>query len=156
MLADIPLIWIAVINTLGIPLTHLAIAWVSTQLPRTWFAKKQTYSGANNTEIYEKLFFVRSWKHLLPDGAPWFKGFAKSSLESTDPDYLRTFITETRRGEFSHWVQIVAICCLTIINPWPAKLIITVYALLSNMPCIINLRYTRIRMLRVLAKEKIT
>lgn len=152
MLADIPLVWIALINSLGIPLTHLAIAWLTTQLPQAWFTKEPLKLQDGNTTIYENLFFVRSWKHLLPDAAPWFKGFPKGSLQSKDPAYLKKFIAETRRGEFSHWLQILAISSFVVINPWPATLIIVIYALLSNMPCIINLRYTRIRMLRVLKK----
>ncbi len=156
MLVELPLAWIAVINTLGIPLTHLIIAWGSTQLPQTWFRlpfSVNKVAKKRPTAIYEKIFLVRSWKHLLPDAAPWFNGFPKGSLESTEPSYLKTFIAETRRGELSHWVQILAISSFIVINPWQAKIIIVCYAILSNTPCIINLRYTRIRMLRVLSTE---
>ncbi len=35
-------------------------------------------------------------------------------------------------------------------NPYPANIIIVCYAVLSNTPCILNLRYTRRRMNRLL------
>ena len=155
MLASLPLLWLAVINSIGIPLTHLILAWGSTRLPQSWFYSDlhQASSYRNkSTFFYERICFVRSWKHWLPDAAPWFNGFAKGSLQSKDPDYLRAFIAETKRGELSHWLQIVAISSFGLFNPWPATLIIVVYAFFSNLPCILNLRYTRIRMLRVLVK----
>jgi glycosyl-4,4'-diaponeurosporenoate acyltransferase len=103
--------------------------------------------------VYEKVFFIRRWKHLLPDGAPWFDGFPKKKLESTEPGYLRKFILETRRGEFSHWLQIIAITGFIAWNPFPANLIIISYALASNLPCLLNLRHTRQRLLPVLQKQ---
>ena len=156
MLAEIPLLWLAAINTIGIPITHLLIAGFSTLLPQSWFRKTSDGLQPNyskSTVCYENVFFIRKWKGLLPDAAPWFKGFPKGSLQSTDPNYLKTFIAETRRGEFSHWLQILAISTFALFNPWPAAIIIVVYSIISNMPCILNLRYTRIRILRVLAKE---
>ena len=156
MLAETPLIWLAIINTVGIPITHLLVAWLSTLLPQAWFRKASDTSPSTDgksTACYETVFFIRSWKGLLPDGAAWFKGFPKGTLESKDPNYLRTFIAETRRGELSHWLQVIAISSFTLFNPWPAILIIVVYSIISNTPCILNLRYTRVRMLRVLANK---
>lgn len=156
MLAEIPLLWVAAINTVGIPITHIIIAGISTLLPQSWFRKCSDGAQPHylkSTTYYENAFFIRSWKGLLPDAAPWFKGFPKGSLQSKDPDYLKTFIAETRRGEFSHWLQVLAISSFALFNPWPAAIIIVVYSFISNIPCILNLRYTRIRMLRVLAKE---
>lgn len=79
-------------------------------------------------------------------------GFAKGKLESTDNEYLTRFIAETKRGEFSHWLQFFVICCFSVWNPLPATAIIVVYSTLSNFPCILNLRYTRLRILRVMRK----
>lgn len=145
MWIDLPNAWIAVINIIGIPLCHLAIAWLSTCLPDQLFQRPLPLKPRQGGTCYEKLLHVRRWKKLLPDAAPWFKGFAKGKLESTELQYLQTFIRETRRGEFSHWLQMPCIGLFIIWTPYPWSLIILVYAVLSNAPCIINLRYTRLR-----------
>lgn len=151
MWLELPNLWIALINALGIPAVHLAIAWWSTQLPAQMFDSSPC--PQNSSKIYERLFLIRRWKHLLPDGSSWMKGFAKGTLKSTDHDYLKAYISETRRGEFSHWVQWLAISLFIIWTPPPYHFLILFYATLANLPCILNLRYTRIRLSRVLSKS---
>jgi hypothetical protein len=153
MWIELPYLWIAVINTLGITAAHFLLAWGCTQLPQCWFRKDEEARDSDHRFqrwLYERVFLVKRWKKRLPDAAPWFKGFPKSSMQSSEPDYLRTFIAETRRGELSHWLQIPAISAFIIWTPWPGNLIIIIYAFLSNLPCIINLRHTRQRMSRLL------
>lgn len=153
MWLELPNIWIVVINVIGIPATHLLISWWSNRLPRSWFQSPLPGSAKKPSRIYDDVFFIRRWKKFLPDAGPWMQGFPKGQLKSTEPDYLRAFILETRRGEFSHWFQVVVISAFILWNPYPANYIIVLYALLSNMPCILNLRYTRQRMLYVLRKK---
>ncbi len=153
MWIELPNLWIALINIIGIPTCHLSIAWLCTRLPARYFEKQKQASNSNSL-IYEKIFLVRYWKSLLPDAAPWFNGFAKGSLSSTKIDYLQSFVTETRRGEFSHWVQMLAISLFIIWTPPPAHFIIIIYAVFSNAPCIINLRYTRLRILSLIGKKQ--
>ncbi|NWK54084.1 hypothetical protein HW115_00555 [Verrucomicrobiaceae bacterium N1E253] len=141
--------WIAGINALGIPMAHLLIAWGITQLPESCFSRPLD-KKEQNLRLYLRLFQIKRWKHYLPDGAPWLKGFSKSSLQSTEREYLETFVKETRRGECSHWLQWLAISCFIVWTPSPYHLIILIYATLSNLPCILNLRYTRIRLIRIL------
>lgn len=148
--------WILVINVTGIPLCHLLIAWLSTCLPASMFARPLPENPRPPGPGYERIWRVRQWKHLLPDAAPWFKGFAKGSLQSTDQRYLETFALETRRGEFSHWVQILCISLFIIWTPQPASFIIVTYAIASNAPCIINLRYTRLRILFLIHRKQST
>ncbi|MFK7909955.1 MAG: glycosyl-4,4'-diaponeurosporenoate acyltransferase [Akkermansiaceae bacterium] len=145
--------WIIVANVLGIPAAHMLVSWCCTNMPASWFAKPDTPHAPKPHPVYEKIFFIRRWKHLLPDAAPWMKGFPKGSLASTEPDYLREFMLETRRGEFAHWLQWLAISAFIIWNPYPANLVILFYAALANLPCILNLRYTRQRMARHLSKK---
>ncbi|MBK1830531.1 hypothetical protein JIN77_07325 [Verrucomicrobiaceae bacterium R5-34] len=153
MWIEIPNIWIAVINTLGIPATHLVIAWSSTRLPQRWFQRTPeatTEKREFQQILLERIFLVRRWKKHLPDAAPMFRGFPKARMQSKEPDYLRNFIAETRRGEFSHWLQMVAISIFIIWTPWPGNLIVILWAIISNLPCIINLRHTRQRMRNLL------
>lgn len=143
--------WITVLNVLGIPIVHLGISWLSLKLPASWF-QGTTMPKTSAERLYEKCFLIRKWKKYLPDAAPWFDGFSKGKLESTDPDYLREFIQETRRGEFSHWLQLIMISLFVVWNPPVAAGIMVFYAWVSNFPCILNQRYVRIRMSRVLHK----
>lgn len=152
MWIELPNIWIALINIIGIPACHLGIAWLCTNLPAHFF-ERPNRTGVDFSFIYEKLFLVRYWKALLPDAAPWFNGFPKGKLESTDHEYLQTFVSETRRGELSHWIQIIAINLFIIWTPSPASIIIIIYAFLANAPCIINLRYTRQRIISLIHKK---
>lgn len=153
MFLELPSLWIALLNIIGIPSVHLLIAWWSTRLPSHLFRVDSFVFRARAWErggkTYEKLFQVRKWKDRLPDGASWFSGFSKSSLQSRDRGYLQAFRLETCRGEFSHWLQMLVISAFLIWNPFPANLIILAYALLSNLPCIISQRHTRARLTKV-------
>ena len=142
---------------IGIPVAHLVLAWAATSIPNGLFASAQNKPISDfEISLHHHLFYTRKWKSLLPDGAPWMGGFAKGKLTDTSPAYLQRFILETRRGEFSHWAQILVITGFIAWNPWPANLIIIGYAVLSNLPCILNLRYTRARLIRVLDKKTMT
>ena len=153
MWLDFSNLTILLLNCLGIPATHLGIAWFCEQLADERFLRPLPSAPPKPGNIYEKIFHIRRWKHLLPDGAPLFNGFPKKKLESTEPAYLRKFILETRRGEFSHWLQWLVITSFIAWTPSPASLIIILYAALSNLPCLINLRHTRQRLIPVLLKQ---
>ncbi|SHK47829.1 hypothetical protein SAMN02745181_3886 [Rubritalea squalenifaciens DSM 18772] len=157
MWIELPSLWIALINIIGIPIAHLGLAWGATRMPSSLFTQR-TITPFSDWEIslHHHLFFTRHWKHLLPDAAPWMGGVPKAHLTSAEPNYLKQFITETRRGEFSHWAQVIVILGFIAWNPWPANLIIAIYAFASNLPCILNLRYTRARLIRVLLKREPT
>jgi glycosyl-4,4'-diaponeurosporenoate acyltransferase len=149
MWIDIPNFWIAVINCVGIAAAHLLIAWGFTRLPASVFHSATTGPPRSSCRFYERVFFVRRWKGLLPDAAPWFGGIAKAKLKSTDPAYLESFAAETRRGECSHWLQLLTISGFILWTPWPASLGIIAWAFFSNLPCIISLRHTRLRILQL-------
>lgn len=156
MYIEIPNLWIILINAIGIPIAHLIIAWLFTILPATIFTKEPNQHSFLNIEksglLYNKIVHIRKWKNLLPDAAPWFKGFSKATLLSHDLPYLKTFVTETRRGEASHWFQLLIISAFTLWTPMPTATILIIYAIISNLPCILNLRYTRMRLLNVISR----
>jgi len=154
MLIEFSNLTISLLNCLGIPAVHLAIAWFTEQLHDERFIRPFPAEAPEPSGIYEKYFLIRRWKHLLPDGAPWFNGFPKKKLQSTEPAYLRKFILETRRGEFSHWIQWILISGFVVWNPFPANLIIIAYAAGSNLPCLMNLRHTRQRLIPLLLKQQ--
>lgn len=149
MWIELPGLWIALLNGLGIPAAHLLIAWGCTRLPTTLFRSRRPPLPGGSFRLYERLFLVRRWKALLPDAAPWFGGIPKGRLQSADAAYLDTFAAETRRGEFSHWLQMIVISTFILWTPFPAALVIIGWALVSNLPCIISLRHTRLRILNL-------
>lgn len=149
MWIELPNLWIALLNGIGIPAAHLLIAWGSTRIPFALFRTSRGPLPGDSVRIYERLFLVRRWKDLLPDAAPWFGGMPKARLQSADTTYLDTFAAETRRGEFSHWLQMLVISAFILWTPFPAALVIIGWAILSNLPCILSLRHTRLRILNL-------
>ncbi|MEC5127909.1 hypothetical protein VSU19_14180 [Verrucomicrobiales bacterium BCK34] len=155
MWLELPGLWIVIANIVGIPAIHLGISWFYVRLDRNRFdpgsALYRERAWENQGRLYEKVFRIRKWKHLLPDAAPWFDGFAKGKLNKRDPGYIRDFIAETCRSESAHYAQIPGILLTLIWNPWPvAAVVMIIYAILSNLPCILLQRFTRIRMRKLL------
>ena len=145
------LVWTA--NILGWPVIHLAVASVALRLPAHLFAKDSWVTAPRRWEregrLYRDWLRIRRWKSLLPDGAPWLGGFAKNRIRSLDPSYLGKFLLETRRAELAHWCMLLCLPLFFLWNPPWACLVMTVYALAANMPCILTQRYNRIVLYRV-------
>ena len=59
--------------------------------------------------FYRDRFAIRTWKSLLPDGAPWLGGFAKKKLRGRNRAYLAQFLLETRRAEVAHWCMLACL-----------------------------------------------
>ena len=155
MILELKTIEVILINCLGIPCVHLGISWLCQQLPQNFFSRSETTTRSKKSLFfYRKLLRIRRWKTHLPDAAPWLNGFPKSSLQSTHDKYLQEFVAETRRGEFAHWLQWMIISLFVTWNPSPACWIIIGYAALMNAPCILNLRYTRIRLMALLRRKE--
>lgn len=151
MWVELPNLWIVILNIVAIPGLHLGVSWIYTRLPRSAFdPESRLYrerSWEQGGKIYQTLFRIRQWKGFLPDAAPWFDGFAKGKLQNKDRDYVQAFIAETCRGEAAHYAQIPALWLTLIWNPWPvAAIVMFVYAILSNLPCLLLQRFTRARL----------
>ena len=158
MWLDLPNFWIVICNLLAIPAIHLGISWWFTKLdrgcfdPDAWLYRERSWEEGG--KVYQNLFRIRRWKHLLPDAAPWFAGFAKGRLGDKDRAHLHVFLVETCRGEAAHWAQIPGILLTLTWNPWPvAAAVMAAYAILSNLPCLLLQRFTRARLRRVLRER---
>jgi glycosyl-4,4'-diaponeurosporenoate acyltransferase len=109
----------------------------------------------NNGEVYETLLHVKSWKHLLPDGAAaWRKrGYRKRSLTDFSEENLQRFLIESARGELSHWLAIAPFWLFGFFAPFYVVWIMLAYALAVNFPCIVAQRYNRPRIQALLARK---
>jgi len=157
MWIELPMLWIGLLNGLGIPLVHLGISWVFMRMPLRWFHPEAfpfaCFPGEGRT-FYDRVFRVKSWKGAVPDAGPWFGGFAKKDLRATDQAFLEEFMAETCRGEAAHWAQWLLISSFVVWTPLPWAWIILIYAPLSNLPCIVLQRQNRLRIAGILGRVK--
>lgn len=156
MWVELPSFWIAVLNGLGIPAAHLGISWLFTVMPIKWFRPgcfPFTRLPGESRQLYERVFRVKAWKSVLPDAGPWFGGFAKKQLRSSDPVFMAEFVRETCRSEAAHWVQWLVISGFSIWTPMPWAWVILIYAPLSNLPCILLQRHNRLRLSWLLGRS---
>lgn len=156
MWIELPILWIGLLNGVGIPLVHFGLSWLFTKLPIQWFrAESYLFSvrAWESREMYDRLFRLRVWKGILPDAGPWFGGFAKKQLGSAEPDFLARFVAETCRSEGAHWAQWLVISGFVLWTPMPWAWVILIYAPLSNLPCILLQRQNRIRLQRILTRR---
>jgi glycosyl-4,4'-diaponeurosporenoate acyltransferase len=147
-----------IVDILAWFIIHMSIAFLATRLPLSLFNERfllfRTFSWEREGEVYERLFRVKRWKRILPDGASWFKGgFRKKRVAARDPAYFGRFVKETCRGEATHWTVIFTSPLFFLFNPLWAGFIMIGYAVAANAPCIIAQRYNRPH-LRKLAERK--
>jgi glycosyl-4,4'-diaponeurosporenoate acyltransferase len=154
VLIDLPIVWIVLLNVLGWPAIQLGLAWAFTRMPETWFDPPEPRTWESRGFFYERVFGIKRWKDLLPDGAAWFGGgFAKGKLPNADSDYFRRFIRETWRGELCHWCTLAFTPLFFLWNPWWGDMVMVAFAAAANFPCILAQRYNRLRFRRVLARR---
>jgi glycosyl-4,4'-diaponeurosporenoate acyltransferase len=142
---------LVLVNSAGCAIVQLGVARIFLGLPEGWFGADDRVPGKDSGErgsaelaFYRSVLRIRSWKRRLPDGAGWAGGsFSKRKLASLDDAYLRQFIAETRRGEAAHWAMIFCSPLFFLWNPAWAGAVVTLYMVLSNLPCIAAQRYNR-------------
>ena len=103
---------------------------------------------------YEAHLHIKAWKSRLPEAGALFRdGFSKRSLAAGSREHLARFIIETRRAELTHWAVLAIAPLFALWNPWGLTLVMWLYAVLANVPCLLIQRYNRARLLRVLARD---
>lgn len=145
------LVWAA--NVLGWPFLHIAIGLIALRVPSHIFAHDTWLTAPRPWEqderVYRDWLAIRRWKYLLPDGAPWLGGFAKKKLINRDPTCIAQLLIETRRAEIAHWFMLGCLPLFFIWNPPWARWVMAVYALATNLPCILAQRYNRLVLSRI-------
>ena len=134
---------------------HTAMSNICYKLSDSFFNEDKgiykTKKWENQGKIYEQVFKIKRWKNKLPDGDSILRtGFPKKNLSNRTPDYLQRFVLETRRAELAHWLQIAAVPIFFVWNEWWVVLIMFLYALSVNIPCIMAQRYNRPRLMKYL------
>lgn len=142
------------------PLLQVTAAFICLQLhrerldPRSFFFRQHSVEAQGS--LYTKIFRVRQWKHLLPDGgALWQKsGYRKRKLVSFSSENLNRFLVESCRAELSHWLAILPFWVFGFFVPPHIIWFMLLYALLVNLPCIIAQRYNRPRIQQLLRNRE--
>lgn len=130
----------------------LVLAYLCLYLPDRFFEPDRflwrTHPFEREGRIYERVFHIRSWKHLLPDGGGVFqkRSYRKRNLSDYSEENLRRFLIETSRGELIHWLGILPFWVFGLFAPPFVIWIMLLYALIVNLPCIIAQRYNRPRL----------
>ena len=137
----------------------LLLAYLCLLIPDRFFEPTRFFWRSHAFErggsIYERVFHIRSWKHLLPDGGGVWKkrSYKKKSLTDYSEQNLKRFLIETSRGELVHWLGIVPFWVFGLFAPPVVIWIMLCYALIVNLPCIIAQRYNRPRVYALYQKR---
>ena len=157
MLLHLPTLPTILLDIAAWLIIHVIVSYLMTHIPLSlfdtefWLYRQKKWE--KNGKIYARIFRLKKWKKRLPDGAALFKkGFQKKQLKRLDEIYLGNFIRETCRAEITHWIMFLLSPVFFIWNIWWVGIVMIVYAILVNVPCIIIQRYNRIRLKRVNSK----
>ncbi|MDY6833292.1 MAG: glycosyl-4,4'-diaponeurosporenoate acyltransferase [Chloroflexota bacterium] len=149
--------WLLITNAVGWMIMQVGIGYFVTKIPdsfldhKLWLFKTRSWERAGS--IYDRCFFVRRWKSLLPSGATILGGFSIKRVSSRNEEYLKQWGRESCRAELTHWFCIIPVLLFFVWNPLIGDIINLAYALVANLPCIIAQRYNRPRILIFLAKH---
>jgi len=150
-LIELPSFWNILLDIAAWIVIHLVVAVLSIRMPLRRFTSDsplyRTRAWEDGGRVYQRVFRIRRWKHLLPDGGSWFKnGFAKKHLTGRDAAYFAQFTAESRRAEWTHWLCIPPALLFFLWNPVPVGFVMILYALVVNLPCILAQRFNRPRL----------
>jgi glycosyl-4,4'-diaponeurosporenoate acyltransferase len=160
MLLNLPTLPTILLDIATWLIIHMGVSYLMTHIPLSsfdagfWLYKQRKWE--KNGKIYVRTFRLKKWKKKLPDGAALFKkGFQKKHFKGIDNIYLDNFIRETCRAELTHLIMFLLSPVFFIWNIWWVGIVMIIYAILVNLPCIIIQRYNRIRLKRVYSKLKV-
>lgn len=141
------------------PIMQAIIALLCNRIKRSKFNSNsfffRTRRWEKNGDIYDTVFLIKKWKRFLPDGAAVTKGgYRKKKLNEKTPENLEIYIAESCRVELQHFLSILPFWIFGLFAPTKVIIIMLLYAVTVNLPCIIAQRYNRPRVAKVLAKIK--
>lgn len=133
---------------------HTVVGYVVHRMPAARFATDNLLTRGRrferDGEIYQRFLRVKRWKAWLPEAGAVFRGgFDKKRLPGAGDAGLARYAIETRRAEIVHWVTGAIAPLFFLWNPPRAGVWMLVYAVAVNAPCIVALRYNRLRLDRI-------
>ncbi len=150
--AQLPVGWNILLNAGAWLVIHLGASFVTSRIslssfdPEAWLYRTRSWERGGG--VYQRLFTIRGWKRMLPDGAAAFRsGFRKKRMTGRSPRYCRTFAQETCRAELSHWLVLAIAPLFFLWDPWWIAWPMVPYAVAVNAPCIAAQRYNRPRLI---------
>jgi glycosyl-4,4'-diaponeurosporenoate acyltransferase len=150
--------WTVLIDVLAWGAIHLGTGYAAHRLPLRLLERDRGPLRLTNSERSLHPFHrlrIRRWKDRLPEAGAFFAGgLTKRRLPSPAEGGLARFAAETRRGEWAHWWALAASPLFALWNPPAASLVLVLYAVASNGPCILVQRYNRCRISRVAARSR--
>lgn len=153
---DLPIGWVVVLDSIAWAILQPSIAYLGSRLPDSVLGAEQwlyrTRPWERGGSIYQRLLRVKAWKSWLPSGGPVFPGgFSMRRIVSHDTEYLRRWVKETCRAELTHDIALASSALFFLWNPPWLALAMVVYAVITNVPCIIVQRYNRPYFARLLS-----
>jgi len=157
----LPTLWTILLDIAAWFVIHMGVVLAMVSLPaerfdpRGWAFRPRAWERGGR--LYERLFRVRAWKEMLPDGADLlrWRSFRKRHFEQKTRDYLERFARETCRAESTHFLTMVWAPLFFLWNPVWVGWLMVAYALAENLPLILVQRYNRIRLERALSRRRV-
>ena len=142
-------------------LISVALTFICEKLPdricdyKKWLFRERKWEKGGR--IYERFFRVKHWKSKVPDISDFMKWrFSKKHLGRLNDNYLCTFLIESCRSEFTHWMIILS---TMLFGLWEDVLTTSGMFFLAcflNLPYIIIQRYNRPRLRKLLEKNSLS
>lgn len=137
---------------------QLLVSYICLKVPNRFFNPTKfpfhSFGFEQEGAVYRKWLWVHKWKKYLPDGGALMGAeFRKKNLEHVTHANLRRFLIESCRAEMTHFFAILPFWVFGFIAPPEVILIMLLYALALNMPCIIAQRYNRPRIKNLMDKR---
>ncbi len=156
---DLPIGWTVVLDSVAWAILQPTIAYLMIRLPDSVLDPEQwlyrTRAWERGGSIYQRLFRVKVWKSWLPSGGPVFRGgFSMRRIVSHDREHLRRWVRETCRAELTHDIALASSVLFFLWNPPWLGIVMVLYAVITNVPCIIVQRYNRPYFLRLLSDRQ--
>ncbi len=139
---------------------HAGCGYLSYSLSDRFLAKDRWLWRERSIErcgrLYTRLFKVNRWKNRLPEaGALFAGGYDKRALGGRATPALENYVRETRRAETAHWLMAACLPLFFAFNPWYASVLLVLYTVAVNAPCVIALRSNRLRLARLLGRRTV-
>lgn len=100
--------------------------------------------------LYERRLGIRRWKQRVPEAGGFFAGGVSKRRLAAGADGRDRLTIETRRAERAHWVALAFVGTVPALwNHGPALLVMALYGVAINGPCIAVQRYNRARLARL-------